>query len=135
MEHGLGFPSILQTDSRISVHMRLRTLSLAILFAGLGLWTLFVQQENQRLTRRLSESRSRLDELQTVETENVQIKGLLARQQMSETEVDRLRQEARDVLRLRAEVTSLRNLRQENDKLTDTILQLSNQVQTAIQVA
>lgn len=115
--------------------MRPRILYLGTLIVGLGLWTVFAHRQNQILREEVAGSRARLEDFKRLEAENVRLKGMITRQQINENELQQLRQEARDVLRLRGEVTSLRNVRQENEELTTNIYQLSNQLQTAIQIA
>lgn len=102
---------------------------------GLGLWAVFVHRQNQILREEVAGSRARLEDFKRLEAENVRLKGMITRQQINEKELQQLRQEARDVLRLRGEVTSLRNVRQENEELTTQLYQFSNQLQTAIQIA
>lgn len=115
--------------------MRTRILYLGTLIVGLGLWAVFVHRQNQILREEVAGSRARLEGFGRLEAENVRLKGMITRQQINDNELQQLRQEARDVVRLRGEVTSLRNVRQENKELTTQIYQLSNQLQRAIQIA
>ncbi len=115
--------------------MRWRIVCLGTLIGGLTLWALFERLHNDTLAQELVRSRVRLAELDTLQAENVRLKEKLVRQQIDDYELKRLRGEARDVFRLRGEVTSLRDIRQENQKLAAQIQQLSNEVLIANQNA
>jgi hypothetical protein len=91
--------------------------------------------QNDTLAQELVRSRARLAELDTLQADNVRLNEKLVHQQIDDYELKRLRGEARDVFRLRGEVTSLRDIRQENQKLAAQMQQLSNEVLIANQNA
>jgi exonuclease VII large subunit len=113
--------------------MRTRTLFRAGFSFGLSATCLFLLHLNHALRQETVQQKERLARLETVPAENAELRLRASRQQAVEWEIETLRQQARDVHRLRAQVSELLQLRRENQALTVQINQLTNQLQQLAQ--
>jgi hypothetical protein len=84
---------------------------------------------NRALRATLAQQHERIDSLTGLRIENLELRRLLSCERLVDSEVETLRQQARDVHRLRGYVGEVQRLRRENSDLSFQLNQLTNQIQ------
>ena len=107
--------------------MKTRKPVLAGLFLGTIAVCLFLDHRNRALVGDLTQLRERNIRLESVQTENADLERSLSRERAVAWELETLRQQARDVHRLRAQGNELLQFRRENQEMTLRLGELAQQ--------